>query len=798
MATFRSGMLIPIVLSGMSPALGAAPADPSALVNPFIGTTNGGNLFPGAVLPFGMVSFSPEEVPLPGGRGQVAAPGGYEWRSNGVRGFGLAHVSGSGCAGAGGDVPIMPVTRDIDASPLDPGKANRFTAYLDHAKEQASPGAYGVRLGNDVAVDLTATLRTGVARFAFPGDKPANLLFRTSDTEVGSSDASIHIDAAHRTVSGTVTSGNFCGYLAADRHQSYYTLHFVAQFDQPFTVGGTWTDTTLHPGATDARGGSGYGEDGFPVPAKGSGGWIAFDPAKSPVVTMRIGISYVDDAGARANLAKESPDGATLDATRTAGRAAWNDMLGRIAIAGGTDDERAVFTTALYHALIDPSIVSDVDGRYAGMDGKVHRLSGRQHAQFGNFSGWDIYRSQVQLVTLLDPKAGSDIAQSLLNQADQNGGTWDRWTHLTGATGVMNGDPSAPIVAAIHAFGGTDFDVKRAYASLLKAATEPTAKDLGRAGCPVLCVGQRPGLDQWLKLHYMPVGAPGWGSAADTLELAAADFGVAQLAAAVGDTANERRFRDRAGWWRNLWNAQTGYIQPRNADGSWPKFDPASDDEFVEGSGAVYLWMVPFDPAGLFAQMGGREKALARLDGFFHTPDGQWAVTKSGPLHSELDNEPSVAAPWLYDFAGAPWKTQGAVREAMRRIWTNRPDGISGNDDLGEMSSWYVWSAMGLYPLYPGRAELVLGSPLFDRITVRRPGATITIGGTGAATNAPYVRDLRVNGKASSHPWLPADFVARGGSLDFDLSAKPDEDWGKAPGDAPPSFPPVTAAGSGS
>ncbi|WP_019832351.1 GH92 family glycosyl hydrolase [Sphingomonas sp. PR090111-T3T-6A] len=775
----------------VSPALAVAP-DPLDAVNPFIGTTNGGNEFPGAVLPFGMVSFSPEETPLPGSGLAVAAPGGYEWRANGVRGFGLAHVSGSGCAGAGGDVPLMPVTRDIDASPLDPAKANRFVALLDHGKEKASPGAYAVKLGNGVAVDLGATLRTGIGRFAFPAERPAHLLFRTSDTEVGSSDATLHIDAAHRTVSGTVSAGNFCGYLANDRARQYYRLHFVAVFDQPFTVGGTWTDTTLHPGATDAQGGSGYGADGFPLPGKGSGGWISF--ASGATVTARVAISYVDEAGARANLAAESPEGATIETVQAGARSAWGQALGAISVSGGTDDERSIFTTALYHSLIDPSIVSDVDGRYRGMDGAMHRLSRGQKAQYGNFSGWDIYRSQVQLVTLIDPQAGSDIAQSLLNQADQYGGIWDRWTHLTGATGVMNGDPSTSIVAAIHAFGGRNFEVKRAYASLLKAATVPTAKDLARTGCPILCVGERPGLDQWLKLHYMPTGAPGWGSAADTLEMAAADFGLAQLAHAVGDRANERRFLDRAGWWRNLWNpkasASGGYIQPRRADGSWPAFDPASDDEFVEGSGAQYLWMVPFDPAGLAGLMGGREQAVARLDAFFHGADGQWAVTKSGPLHSELDNEPSIAAPWLYDFLGAPWKTQATVREAMRRIWTNRPDGISGNDDLGEMSSWYVWSAIGLYPVWPGRAELVVGSPLFPEVTIHRPGATIAITAHGAAMDAPYVHSLAVDGKATTRPWLPAGFIARGGKLDFELSSAPDTHWGSAPADAPPSFGP--------
>ncbi|MDE3117114.1 MAG: glycoside hydrolase family 92 protein, partial [Pseudomonadota bacterium] len=406
------------------------------------------------------------------------------------------------------------------------------------------------------------------------------------------------------------------------------------------------------------------------------------------------------------------------------------------------------------------------------------------------------YRSQLQLVTWLDPNIGSDIAQSLLNQAKQNGGTWDRWTHLTGATSVMNGDPSAPALAAIYAFGGHGFDLKSAYASLLKAATVPTAKDLSRHGCPVLCVGERPGLDRWLKLHYMPAGAPGWGSAADTLELSAADFGVAQLARETGDSKTEREFLVRAGWWRNLFNPaaspEGGYIQPRNADGTWKKvdFDVEDDDDYVEGSGAQYLWMVPFDPAGLFAELGGTRKAAARLDRFFYKPDGSLAVTKSGGAHAELDNEPSLASPWLYDFAGEPWKTQELVRAAMKQIWTNAPGGISGNDDLGEMSSWYVWAALGLYPLYPGRAELVLGSPLFESAVVDRPGGKVTIAAKGAAMDAPYVTALSVNGQASGKPWLPASFARGGGDLSFTLSNAANRAWGIAPAEAPPSFGP--------
>ena len=782
-----------LTLSPLPLLAARAPAqDLAAEVNPFIGTTNAGNVYPGPTVPFGMVAFSPEMTALPGKRFPIAAPGGYEWRSNGVRGFSLTHVNGTGCTGASGDIPLMPVTLPVELSPSSADAGVRYTSLLDHAKETASPGAYTLTLDNGVAVSLAATARTAVGQFQFPADKPANLLFRTSDSEVGSGDSTIIIDPATRTVRGSVTSGNFCGYLAEDRRESYYTLHFVAEFDQPFEVGGTWRDDTVQGGAREGGGGTTYGSKGHPPAGKGAGGWISFDAKRTPQVTARIGISYVDEAGARANLRRESPQGTTVAATQAATRAKWNELLGQVSVKGGTPDERTVFYTALYHAMLAPNLHSDGDGRYRGMDGKVHALAKRQQAQYANYSGWDVYRSQLQLLTLLQPQVGSDVAQSLLNQADQNGGVWDRWTHITGATGVMNGDPSPPSVAAIHAFGGRGFDLQRAYASLKKAATVPTARDLDKRGCPVLCVGQRPGLDQWIALKYMPEGAPGWGSAADTLEMVSADFGLSELALAAGDVQGAKQFRERSGWWRNLYNpkatAPQGYIQPRNADGSWPAFDPAADDGFVEGSGAQYLWMVPFDPAGLFEALGGRDASIARLDAFFRKPDGAWAVTKSGPLHAELDNEPSIAAPWLYNFLGQPWKTQETVRQAMRQIWTNTPEGMPGNDDLGQMSSWYVWSALGLYPVYPGRADLVIGSPLFTEAVITRPGAKIVVRARGAAMEAPYVQSLQVDGKASNASWLPASFVQLGGTLDFELGSTKNEQWGAQ--DVPPSHGP--------
>ena len=782
-----------IVTIGVS---SAATADPAGEVNPFIGTTNGGNTYPGASLPFGMVAFSPEETPLPGRRYPIAAPGGYEWRSNGVKGFSLTHLSGTGCTGASGDIPIMPVTIPVEMSPSADDSFSMYSSYFTHDKEVALPGWYKVTLDNGVTAELSATLRTAYARFSYPSKKPANLLFRVSDSEVGSTDASVDVDPAKREVVGSVTSGNFCGYLSPDRRESYYTLYFVAAFDQHFRVGGSWQDMELFKGVRTAHGGTTYGDRGHPPGRKGSGAWISFDPGTSPVVNMRVGISYVSLANARANLAAESPDGMTLEQVGDAARNLWNQRLGQIKISGGTTDERTVFYTALYHVLLEPNTYSDVDGSYLGFDRAVHKVDTPQRVQYANFSGWDVYRSQLQLLTLLDPKIGSDIAQSLLNQASQNHGVWDRWTHLTGATSVMNGDPSPIAIADIYAFGGRDFDLRGAYASLLRAATKPTALDLSRRGCEVQCIGERPGLDQWLKLHFMPVGSPGWGSAADTLELAAADFAVAQLAAASGDADNAKIFADRAGWWRNLFNPHAyngeGYIQPRNADGSWPEFNPSVEEQgFVEGSGAQYLWMVPFDPAGLIAELGGRERASARMDRFFYNGDGSLAVTKSGTLHAELDNEPSIASPWLYNFVGAPWKTQELVREAMKQIWINSPRGISGNDDLGEMSSWYVWAALGMYPLYPGRAELVLGSPLFKAATINRAKGDISIRAPNAQMDSPYVSALLLDGRWSTQTWLPTSFAGGGGKLEFTLSKAPDKNWGTAAQDAPPSFGPL-------
>ncbi|MEU6371728.1 GH92 family glycosyl hydrolase [Streptomyces sp. NPDC046909] len=765
--------------------------DPTPYVDPLIGTRNGGNVFPGAVTPFGMLSWSPENTW--GDATRTAAPGGYHFGATRVRGFSLTHMSGTGCAGGSGDIPFFPYAGEVTSSPASDTKDAVYAADFTHADETAEPGHYKVALASGVTADLTATTRTGSARFTYPDGKPASLLIRTANSEVGSTDSRIDIDPATRTVSGSVTSGNFCGHIDPEGQRAYYTLHFTARFDRDFKATGTWQDDRLTPGSRQASGGTGgFANAGRPVAGKGAGGYVEFEPGAGPV-NVKVGISYVDRAGAEANLAAENPPDRTFDDVREAARGAWRDRLDAIRVGGGTDTERTTFYTALYHSLLHPNVISDTDGRYRGPDGDPHTTARR--AQYGTFSGWDVYRDQVQLLTLLEPETGSDIAQSLYELAQQNGGIWDRWLHGASGTHVMNGDPSAVALAGIHAFGGTDFDLRGALASLVKAATVPTAADLSPAGRPVLSVGQRPSLDLYLKHHYMPSVSNAWGGAAETLEMSGADFALSQLAAAAGEKDTAADFSRRAQWWQNNFNLAAhpdgGYIANRAADGSWvPGFTPATGNGFVEGTAAQYTWMVQHNPAGLFAAMGGKGRALARLDAFFHKADGSWALTGSGGEKSELDNEPSINVPYLYAYAGAPARTQETVRAAMRHLWSTRPGGIPGNDDLGAMSSWYVFSALGMYPQVPSRAELVLASPLFPRIEIDRPdGNGISITAEGAAGGSPYIHDLKLNGTTTARPWLPAAFVRDGGRLDYTLSATPpDPAWGTAPEDAPPSF----------
>ncbi|GAA4614637.1 hypothetical protein GCM10023195_63970 [Actinoallomurus liliacearum] len=759
------------------PATASAAAlvsDPASLVNPLLGTTNGGNDFPGADVPFGMLQWSPDTS-------SRALGGGYSYNSSTITGFSLTHMAGPGC-GAYGDVPIMPTTGAVSS----PGSAS---SSYSHANESASPGYYGVTLGNGVKTELTTTTRGGIGRFTFPSTTQANLLFKLTGSQNGDS-ATTWQTVGNTEVVGSVTSGRFCGAGNA------YTLHFSVAFDHPFSTG-TWlasgvrtgaerlaqkstaraTRTTVSPHAADRpdkpRLHGPAGTTAAPLAAP-NGGYLTFDTTANQVVTARVGISFTSDANAKANRDAEVPNFG-FDATRTAAHNAWNNMLGKIQTAGGTTAQQHVFYTSLYHALLHPNVFSDVNGQYMGFDNAVHTAASG-HAQYANYSGWDIYRSQAQLIGMIAPAQASDVAQSAVNDYAQ-GGQLPKWAQANGESYVMVGDPAASIIADIYAFGGRNFDTTAAKNAMIHQATVTN--------------NDRPGLNYLSSIGYLPSdGTYGccnyYGSVSTTLEYDTADFALGAFAGALGDTANQKKFVDRAQNWKNLLNTSSGFMQPRTASGPWAGgFSPTSGTEMVEGTSWQYTGMVPFNVRGLADAKGGNAGMVSYLDHVLAAYDG------SGGDHADLGNEPSVELPWEYDYVGRPWRTQEVIRSVQNKLWPDSPTGWGvGNDDLGTMSAWYVWSAMGMFPETPGTADLALGSPLFTQVVITlSTGNTLTINAPQAATDAPYVQSATWNGGAWSNAYLPASAVTSGGTLGFTLGTTANTSWATAASSAPPSYP---------
>ena len=522
-----------------------------------------------------------------------------------------------------------------------------------------------------------------------------------------------------------------------------------------------------------------------------TGGYVTFDTRADPSVEVRVGLSFVSVAGARANLAAES-SGDSFDVVRGRAHDAWNRLLGRVRVGGGSAVDMRRFYTQLYHALIHPSTFSDADGRYAGFDGAVHRLTGR--TQYADFSGWDTYRTQMPLIAMLAPHTASDMASSLVADAEQSG-YLPKWSQANTHTHVMVGDPADPLIADAYAFGARDFDTAAALSAMVKGATV-----YGKASTSPAYY-ERPGLPDYLARGYVPhernteateaTFLPPdfvWGTVSTTLEYALADFSIARLAAARCDRATYTTFMRRSGSWRNVFDPAVRYMQPRYSNGSFKREDPSATEGFVEGSAGQYTLFVPHDPAGLFAALGGRPAAAARLDAFFK----QLNAGPASPF-GFLGNEPTLGTPWLYDWVGQPYKAQRIVRDALLTLYADTPDGMPGNDDLGAMSAWWVLGALGIYPAVPGMDVLALGSPLFSSETVSLANGTLRIRAPRASEGTPYVQRLTVDGRRATRPWLRFGALSRGGTLRFDLSAHPNTSFGSRPADAPPSFAPSSA-----
>jgi predicted alpha-1,2-mannosidase len=756
-------------------------------VNPFVGTDAGqpdfgligssGNTFPGAVVPFGMVQWSPDTSPSRSSRHGHARGSTYAYGDTVIRGFSLTHLSGTGCS-IYQDVPFLPMLGPVVASPATVAGRTPYTATFSHAREQAEPGYYGVRLHSGITVALSATRRTGFAVFTYPPTQTATLLINTGGSANGTSAALVTITAAHE-VTGWASSGGFCGT------SSPYTIYYVAQFNRPFRRYGTWSGATMMPGSTRSRG-------------RQCGAYVSFDTMHHPAVQVKVGVSFVSIANARANLAQENP-GWDSHRVRAAASATWNRMLNRVAIEGGTLAQKRTFYTALYHALLFPSTFSDANGQYMGFDDRVHTAMYRDahgatqsYVQYANFSGWDIYRSEVPLLALLAPHEMGDMVQSLVADAQQSG--WlPKWSVANRHTDVMVGDPADLIIAGAYAFGATHFDTRAALRAMLTGATRTQPRSAKG-------YVERPGLEEYLARDYIPFererlrGTPAWvwGSAATTLEYAAADFAIAQFAGTLGDKATRATYLHRAQNWRMLYDPASGYIEPRQANGRFSvPYDPTSSAGFVEGNGAQYTWMVPYDLRGLVDAMGGPARAANRLDALFRR-------LNAGPNAPSafLGNEPSAGTPWAYDFLGRPWRTQDVVRQAILHLYNASPGGCPGNDDLGQMSAWYVFAAIGLYPAVPGVGDLAIGSPLFPRITLHLAHGDLRVVAPNASDTTLYVQRLVVDGRPYQRTWLPVGLLADGGSLRFDLGTKPNTSWGTDRVSALPSLEgvPVSAA----
>ena len=787
-----------------APSASAAAPDPTSLVNPFVGTASGvpdfgtgggiGATFPGAVVPFGMVQFSPDTAPS---RGNFA--GGYSYEDEQLRGFGLTHFSGAGCA-VMQDLPILPTTAPVDRSPALRGSSDidpHYTPDIDHSSERARPGSYRVVLDpgtrGATAVDLTTTTRTGLARFRFPRTKRASVLFNSGGSARPNGDARTWIHPHGRTVEGMAESGRFCGQTNS------YRVYFSARFDRPFKSYGTWQRQDLRRHSTRAAdhsarpanvsrvlGGLRVARAGDPSTTAQAGGYATFDTRRHQSVVVRVGVSFTTLNEARKNLRAEAYRG-DYYAIRDQAKAAWRDALGRLTVSGGTREQRGLFSTALYHVLLHPNVVSDADGAYRGMDGRYHR---RRRTVYGNFSGWDVYRGQQQLVAMLFPRTAADMAQSLVVAARESG-CLPRWSLVGGQTSVMVGDPSDNVIASAYAFGARYFDTRGALAAMLRGATRRCHSANGD-------YTERERLGDYLRQGYVGyehnATAPehtanhdaAWGSAATTLEYAVADFAVARFAAALGNRQVAADFLTRSANWRKLFNPATDSIEPRNSDGSWiPAYSATSAKGFVEGDGAQYTWFVPHDPRGLVEAVGGAGAAASRLDGLFRR-------LNAGPQsqYANLGNEPSFGIPWLYDWLGRPYRTQAVVRRALTSLYRLTPSGMPGNDDAGTMSAWWVLGAIGLYPAVPGEDLLAVGSPLFPHVIWNTGRGTVTIDAPAARADRPFVHSMSIDGRAWNRPWLRWRHVRHGAKIGFELSDQPDRSWGSSPADAPPSFAP--------
>ena len=720
-------------------------------VNVFIGTGGHGHTFPGATLPHGMVQLSPDTRLL----GWDACSG-YYYDDTSIMGFTHTHLSGTGI-GDYGDILFMPV---VGEKPLIAGTAENpdegYRSRFSHEQESARPGYYQVLLQDDsINVELTATLRAGLHRYTYPKASDARLIVDMEPT--------IHGHQHPVTQIRVVNDSTIAGMKYTVGWAKHHYVYFYAVFSSPF-------DYKLYSGTE-------YQSDSTSVTVNTAKAVMSFRnlPADGRVLA-KVGISSVDEEGARLNVEAEIPNW-DFEGVMKQANTAWNEALGKIDIETSDNDSRTVFYTSLYHAFIQPSLASDVDGRYRTMGHEI-----KQDASYTNytvFSLWDTFRAAHPLYTIVTPEQNQAFIRSLLRKYDE-GGILPKWELASNETGTMIGYHAVSVIADAMMKKQCDFDVKKALEACIRSSVYDTTGVTPMMERQILNGKLMPvSIKYKNELGYIPCDKVG-GSVSQGLEFAYNDWLIAQMMKEHNRKDLYDKYMELSRNYRNYFDPETKLMRGRLSDGSWiTPFDPASvqrPSNYVEGNAWQWAWFVPQDVEGLMELVGGQKYFEAHLDTLFTTSseltgDPNAAADVTGMIGQYAHgNEPSHHIPYLYNYAGAPRKTQALVDHILRTLYHNDPNGLSGNEDVGQMSAWYALSAMGFYSFCPGRPVYEIGRPIFDKVTIHLSnGKDFVIQAKNNSVENKYIRSMKLNGEDLAEPRFSHFDLMKGGELIFEM-----------------------------
>ena len=718
-------------------------------VNPFIGTGGHGHTHPGAMLPHGMIQPGPD-TRIDG----WDSCSGYYYEDSTINGFAHTRLSGTGCADFG-DFLLMPTVGEQKVEYLGKESQQRpFASAFSHRNEYAEPGYYSVFLDTyGVKAELTATERAAMHRYTFPESKESGFILDMDYNIQQQTNLVMEVEAVNDTV--------LCRYKRSAYWAWQQDLYFYAVFSKPFTHT-LYTDTIE--------------EGGQQIPVCKM--LLRFDTAEDEQVMVRFSISSVDGEGARQNLLAELPDW-DFDKVRADARKTWNDCLSKIEVKTEDPDQLAIFYTAMYHAFLSPNLFTDVDGRYLGMDLKVHTTD-KEDPVYTTFSIWDTFRALHPLLTIIDPHTNESYIRSLLKKQCE-GGVFPKWDCAANYTGTMIGYHAASIITDAYVKGYRDFDVREAYQACLRTAEYDTTGIVGPKWLvPFVMPRARYYKDA---LGYIPCDLEN-ESVAKALEYAYDDWCISVLADSLGDVETRDKYARFAGAYKSYFDPETRFMRGRDSKGKWrTPFNPRSSthrsDDYCEGTAWQWTWFVLHDVPGLVGLMGGEEAFAGKLDSLFTVSSELEGETVSADISGLIGqyahgNEPSHHIIHLYNYVNRPWRTQELVDSVLHSQYRNAPDGLSGNEDCGQMSAWYILNAMGFYQVCPGEPVYSIGRPLFEEVTIHLPGQKdFVIRTKNNSKENKYVQSILLNGKPLEQPFFTHSDLTAGGVMEISMGAEP-------------------------